>query len=99
MDQQNTTQSTDVHQVSSEAPNTDLCALAEEQLSQEEAAFEAAEALAFWLSALHCVIVWRDGPKRLRPAQPGMRIRDVRAGDDVYWGDQRRTVRSVAVYR
>lgn len=62
-------------------------------------AIESAEALAFWFSPLHCVIVWRDGPKYLRPADRSKRIRDIRPGDEVFWRDQPRTVRSVAVYR
>ena len=61
--------------------------------------FESAEALAFWFSPLHCVIAWKDGPRHLRPADCAKRIRDIRAGDEVVWNDELRTVTSVAVYR
>jgi len=60
---------------------------------------ENAQALAFWLGPLHCVIAWRDGPQRLRPADGAKRIRDIQPGDEVFWRDEPRTVRSVAVYR
>ena len=61
---------------------------------------ESAEALAFWFSALHCVIVWRDGPHFLQPVNLAtQRIRDIRPGDEVTWRGQPHTVKSVAVYR
>ena len=61
---------------------------------------ETAEALAFWFSALHCVIVWRDGPHHLQPVNRATRrLRDIRPGDEVTWRGQPRTVKSVAVFR
>lgn len=61
---------------------------------------EDCQALAFWLSRRHCVIVWRDGPRRLRPVDEGKRIRDLRAGDEVFLADgEPHTICSVSVYR
>ena len=61
---------------------------------------ESAEALAFWFSSLHCVIVWRDGPHHLKPVNPATsRIRDIQPGDEVTWKGEPRTIKSVAVYR
>ena len=61
--------------------------------------FESAEALAIWFNPLHCIIVWKDHPKPLRPKVADQRIRDLRAGDEVIWNDELHTVSSVAVYR
>ncbi len=61
---------------------------------------EDCQALAFWLSRRHCVIVWRDGPRRLRPVDQGKRIRDLRVGDEVFLADgEPHTICSVGVYR
>ena len=60
---------------------------------------EESEAVAFWLSHHHCVIVWRDGPQRLKPTDPAKRIRDLRPGDEVLWEEQTREVLGMCVYR
>lgn len=63
-----------------------------------QADFDRCDALMFWFNPRHCVIVWRDGPQYLRPADAAKRIRDLRPGDSVFWRGKPRTIHSVSVY-
>ena len=57
------------------------------------------EAVTVWFSPLSCCIVWRDGPKHLRPVERGKRIRELQPGDRVTFKGVPKVVRRVEVYR
>ena len=45
------------------------------------------------------LIVWRDGPKNIRPFDSNKRLRDLRPGDIVWFFDEMATLTGVELYR
>ena len=45
------------------------------------------------------MIVWRDGPKNIRPFDSNKRLRDLRPGDIVWFFDEMATLTGVELYR
>ncbi len=58
-----------------------------------------AQALCLWFDDLRCAIVWKHLPSRVRPLEPGKRLRDLRPGDEVMAFGELETITKVEICR